>query len=178
MAWKDDLSVSMDAFRRLVKPALEEIMKGEYIPVEGSPEEIAQLLDKRIGIDAMVDKGGTIYGLGSRIQIDSGVWNTFTIRCDRESGHTTELEKLRNAIKRDAMRPQVTLQAYIENNALQSLALARTADIVRYIDTHECPTRRAFDGNGWAKFKVVYWDEMVKEGYRVKVIDRQKNGTI
>lgn len=175
MAWKDDLSVSMDAFRRLVKPVLEEIMKGEYIPVEGSPEEIAQLLDKRIGIDAMVDKGDTIYGLGSRIQIDSGVWNTFTIRCDRESGHITELEKLRNAIKRDAMRPQVTLQAYIENDTLQSLALAMTKDIIKYIDTHDVQERRSFDGNGWAKFKVVKWDEMIKDGYAVKVIDRRRS---
>ena len=175
MAWKDDLSVSMDAFKRLVKPVLEEIMQGEYIPVEGSPEEIAQLLDKRIGIDAMVDKGDTIYGLGSRIQIDSGVWNTFTIRCDRESGHITELEKLRKAIKSDSMRPQITLQAYVENDKLQSLALARTADIIRYIDTHDCPERRSFDGKGWAKFKVVKWDSMIRDGYRLKVIDRRKS---
>lgn len=173
MAWMDDLSASMDVFNRLIKPVLEGTMRCQYIPVEGSPEEIARLLDQRIGIDAMVDKGSTIYGLGSRIQIDSGVWNTFTIRCGRESGHITELDKLRKAIKCDSMRPHITMQAYVEKNALKTLALARTADIVRYIDTHdaECPVRYSQDDKGWAQFKVVYWDKMQAAGFNVKVID-------
>ena len=174
MAWRDDLTASMDVFNRLIKPVLEDVMKGEYIPVEGSPEEIAQLLDKRIGIDAMVDRGDTIYGLGSRIQIDSGVWDTFTIRCDRESGHITELEKLRKAIKADSMRPQITMQAYVENDTLKSLALARTVDIIRYIDTHDCPERRSYDGKGWAQFKVVHWDKMKAAGFGVKVLDYRR----
>lgn len=171
MAWKDDLGKSMDVFNRLIKPVLLDITGGEYIPVEGSPEEIAQLLDKRIGIDAMIDRGNTIYGLGSLIQIDSGVWNTFTIRCDRESGHITELEKLRKAIKCDSMRPQITLQAYVENDILKSLGLARTVDIIEFIDTHDCPERRSFDGKGWAQFKVIHWDKMKAAGYSVKVLD-------
>lgn len=171
MAWKADLGKSMDVFNRLIKPVLQDVMGGEYIPVEGSPEEIAQLLDKRIGIDAMIDRGNTIYGLGSRIQIDSGVWNTFTIRCDRQSGHITELEKLRKAIKNDSMRPQITMQAYVENDTLKTLAYARTADIIKYIDTHDCPERKSFDGKGWALFKVVQWDKMKAAGFSVKVLD-------
>ena len=174
MAWTDDLSTSMDVFNRLIKPVLQDIMSGKYIPVEGSPEEIAQLLDKRIGIDAMVDRGSMIYGLASRIQIDSGVWNTFTIRCDRQSGHITELEKLRKAIKCDSMRPQITMQAYVENGELKSLGLARTVDIIKYIDTHDCPERRSFDGNGWAQFKVVKWDEMKMAGFSIKVLDYRR----
>lgn len=171
MAWKDDLGKSMDVFERLIKPVLQDVMGGDYIPVEGSPEEIAQMLDKRIGIDAMIDRGNTIYGIGSRIQIDTGVWNTFTIRCDRESGHITELEKLRKAIRCDSMRPQITMQAYIEHDALKSLAIARTVDIIRYIDTHDCPERRSFDSKGWARFKVVHWDRMKAAGFSVKVLD-------
>ena len=174
MAWKDDLGKSMDVFRRLIKPVLENVMGGDYIPIEGSPEEIAQMLDKRIGIDAMIDRGNTVYGLGSRIQIDSGVWNTFTIRCDRQSGHITELEKLRKAIRCDSMRPQITMQAYVENDELKSLALARTADIIRYIDTHDCPERRSFDGKGWALFKVVHWDKMKEAGFGIKVLDYRR----
>ena len=170
------MSASMDVFKRLIQPVLEGVLRGDYIPVEGSPEEIAQLLDKRIGIDAMIDRGNTIYGLGSRIQIDSGVWNTFTIRCDRESGHITELEKLRKAIKCDSMRPQITMQAYVENDELKTLALARTADIIRYMDDHDgdCPERFSRDKKGWAKFKVVYWDKMKAAGYGVKVLDFRK----
>ena len=171
MAWRDDLGASMDVFNRLIKPVLEIVMHGDYIPVEGSPEEIAQLLDRRIGIDAMVDQGDIIYGLGSRIQIDSGVWNTFTVRCDRESGHITELEKLRKAIRSDSMRPQGTLQAYVENDELKSLGLARTADIIKYIDTHACPERRSYDGIRWAKFKVVHWDKLKAAGFEVCVLD-------
>ena len=170
MAWKNDLKKSMDVFVTLIKPVLERVMKGAYISIEGSPDEIAQILDKRIGIDAMIDKGSTVYGLASRIQIDSGVWNTFTIRCERETGHITELEKLRKAIKNDSMRPQITMQAYVENGELKSIGLARTADIIRYIDTHECTERKSSDGR-WARFKYVKWDDMLKEGYNIKVID-------
>lgn len=176
MAWKADLGKSMDVFNRLIKPVLQDIMGGEYIPIEGSPEEIAQMLDKRIGIDVMIDRGNTIFGLGSRIQIDTGVWNSFTIRCERESGHITELDKLRKAIKCDSMRPQITMHAYVEKGVLKSLGLARTKDIIRYIDTHdkECPLRRSFDGEKWAQFKVAYWDKMKAAGFSVKVLDYRR----
>lgn len=171
MQWRDDLNTSMDVFDRLVRPVLPRFVTGEIVRVEGSPEKIAELLDKRAGIDVLIDKGDFFCGLGSRIQIDSGVWNTFTIRCDRESGHLTELEKLRKAIENDAIRPNLTMQAYVEDGVLQSIAMARTKDIVEFIDNHDCPVRRSRDDKGWALFKVVYWRLMKEAGYRIKALD-------
>lgn len=172
VAWKDDLSASMDVFNRLVWPCLKEMCHGgDYIPVEGSPDEIAQILDKQIGIDGMLKKGSGFYGVGSRIQIDSGVWNTFTIRCERESGHITELEKLRRAINNDSLRPQLTLQAYVERDALKSLAVAKTVDIVRYIDAQKCDERMSHDKKGFARFVVVPWDKFKQAGYGIIMRD-------
>lgn len=172
MAWQNDLEKSMDMFDRLILPVLPKLVRGQYIRVEGTQEEIAQMLDQRIGIDAMIDQGDVVYGLGSRIQLDTGVWNTFTIRCDRESGHITEFEKLQKAIANDGMRPHLTMHAYVEKNQLQSIGMARTRDIIEYIETHECPTRKSWDGK-WAEFIVVGWDKMLKAGYKVNVIDRR-----
>ena len=184
MAWIDDLSESMDVFNRLVKPVLPKLITGKYISVEGTPEEIAHFLDEHIGIDAMVDKETCVFGLGSRIQIDSGVWNTFTIRCERESGHITELEKLRNAIKYDSMRPQFSLHAYVVKDELKSIAIARTKDIIEYLDTHDnekdCPTRKTFDKktHKWQKFRAISWKKMKEAHYQVIAKDfRYKEGS-
>lgn len=171
MSWRVQLEKSMDTFDRLVRKVMPRLLPGEIIRTEGSIDEIAQLLDKRIGIDAMVDQNGVIYGLGSRIQY--GVdYRTFTIRSEHESGHITELEKLRNAIKYDAMRPHYTLQAYVIDDALHSIAIARTKDIIDYIDHHECPIRRAYDKDSgrWAQFVVVDWKKMQGAGYNIKVM--------
>lgn len=173
MAWREDLCKSTDAFDRLILPVLPMLVRGKYIRVEGTPEEIAQYLDQNIGIDAMLDCGNVTYGLGSRIQFDSGVWNTFTIRCSRESGHITELEKLRKAIQYDSMRPHMTLQAYVENNKLQTIGVAWTKDIIEYIDAHDCPIRTSFDGSKRAQFVFVKWDEMKDAGYVVRTFDNR-----
>lgn len=173
MAWFDDLEKSMDNFDTLIRPILPQLINGEFIRVEGSPEEIAQTLDKNIGIDAMIKTGDIYYGLGSRIQENSGVWNSFTIRCERESGHITELEKLRKAIARDAMRPHLTMQAYITHNELKSIAVARTKDIIEYIDTHTCKTNCSWDSEtgSYARFVVVWWDDMKNAQYPIKILD-------
>lgn len=171
MAWQNDLGKSMDVFKRLIKPVLENARKGSaYIPVEGRPEEIAEILDQRIGVDVMIETEDAFFGLASRIQMDSGVWNTFTVRCGRESGNVTELEKLRKAIAKDSMRPQITMQAYVENDTLKTMAFARTKDIVDYIDTHECRENKSYDGKE-ARFKIVPWDKMKAAGYKVTVMD-------
>lgn len=168
----------MEMFQKHIKPILPKMITGDCIPVEGTDEEIAKMLDQRCGVDVLIDKGDLIFGLGSRIQIDSGVWNTFTIRCDRESGHITELEKLRKAIKNESIRPQFTLHAYIENDMLKSVAIARTRDIINYLDNNEkdCPERMSFDKESgkWAKFRAISWDKMKNHGYRVIVRDNRR----
>lgn len=168
---KRDLDLSMSQFDELIRPVLPQLFGScEFIRTEGSPEEIAKILDQNIGIDGLIKKGSVYYGLGSRIQSGSGVWNTFTIRKSRVSGHITELEKLRRAIKNDAMRPHFTMHAYVTNNELKSIGVVRTRDLVEYIDNHECKTRFAYDGK--AEFVYVNWGDISKE-YPVNVLDFQ-----
>ena len=173
MSWFDDLDRSTDAFQSYIIPVLPRLILGKYKPVEGTPEEIAKMLDERCGIDGVIDRGDIIYALGSRIQIDSGDWRTFTIRCERGSGHITELEKLRKAIKNDALRPQFTLQAYIVDGTLRSVAVARTKDIIEFIDNYEakCQTKTSTDNMGRrACFKSILWRDMQLAGYKVNVL--------
>lgn len=170
--WSEDLSKSIEIFDQLIHPVLSVLLPkiGEfkYIRVEGSPEEIAQKLDQNIGIDALLETENITYALGNRIQINSGVWNSFTIRTERESGHITELEKLQNAVKKDAMRPNLTLQAYVIDNQLKSAAIAMTRHIIDFINKYDCPVKKTFDGK-WVSFKVVDWDRMQKKGYPVSI---------
>ena len=172
MAWDDDLALSMDMFDKLIRPVLPRLVRGECVRVEGRDEEIAQMLDKQIGIDALIVRDDVTFALGSRVQIDTGVWDTFTIRCERQSGHITELEKLKNAIKNEAMRPHLTMQAYVTNGELQSVAMARTADIIDFIEKNDCQERTTWDRKGWQKFKVVPWRKMHDQGYTIAVVKK------
>ena len=172
MAWDDDLALSMDVFDRLIRPVLPKLVRGECVRVEGREEEIAQMLDKQIGIDALIVREDATFALGSRVQINKGVWDTFTIRCERQSGHITELEKLKNAIKNEAMRPHLSMHAYVVDGELKSVAMARTKDIIEFIENNNCPERTAWDEHGWQKFKVVHWYKMQEQGYQVNIIKK------
>jgi hypothetical protein len=172
MAWDDDLELSMEMFDRLIRPVLPRLIRGECVRVEGRGEEIAQMLDKQIGIDALIVREDVTFALASRVQIDTGVWDTFTIRCERQSGHITELEKLKNAIKSEAMRPHLTMQAYVTNGELQSVAMSRTIDIIDYIEKNKCTERTTWDKYGWQKFKVVPWRRMYEQGYPIAIVKK------
>ncbi len=179
--WGNDLHKSMDMFDEHIIPFLHKLVGkyDEFVRVEGTDEEIAKRLDTQAGIDGLIKKNDMHYGLGSRIQVDSGVWPTFTIRCDRESGHITEFEKLIAAVKNDAVRPHFTMQAYIVNNELQAIAMIRTVDLVDYMKyyQYEIKEKTSYDKNGWARFKVIRWDDLFRHGYRF-VVYQMVNGSL
>jgi hypothetical protein len=166
----------MSAFDKYVLPILPKLIPGEITRVEGTDEEIAKILDKNIGIDLMLNNNEIYYGIASRIQINSRVWNTFTIRCWRDSGNKTELDKLREAIKNDAMRPHFTMQAYVVNDKLQTIAITKTKNIIDFIDKYPelCIKNDSFDGRRYAKFIAVKWGDMQKKGYEVRGINNTK----
>lgn len=174
MAWDNDLEKSMSHFDKYVRPVLPSLLRGEYISVEGRVEEIAKLLDQQVGIDLMLKHKDLFYGIGSRIQFGDKAWNTFTIRCERESGHRTEYEKLKAAISSGAMRPSYTIHAYVNNDKLISLGCAKTKDIVEWIDANPKITRKSQDEKGWANFYVASWYSMRQQGYPVKIFDGRR----
>lgn len=169
--WNEDLKKSMSAFDTYLLPVLPELLRGEYIRIEGREEEIAKMLDQQAGVDLMLKHREIFYGIGSRIQINSGVWDTFTIRCERESGHRTEYEKLKDAIANGGMRPTFTVHAYVVNGKLIRLGCAKTQDIIDWIEKNPKVIKRSKDDKGWAKFYVADWYRMREQNYTVKIYD-------
>jgi hypothetical protein len=160
------LKKSID-YQRHIKPALEKVLMGGLITVEGNTlDETAKLLDTLGGIDLwMVDKSRGIRGVASRIQYEKN-WRTFTIRAERESGAKTEYEKRKYAIDNDYLYPVVTYQAYIDCGTI-SIGVAYTKDLIDFIDKGLAYTKHTKDDqDGQASFWVIKWDKFKNGGYK------------
>ena len=163
--FKEALSESHTAFRELVMPPLLKVFEGgTIVPTEGAPGELEQMLDRDAGIDAIMFSEYGVYGIASRIQFDAN-YRTFTIRKERQSGRTTEWEKLQRAARYGAMAPSFTVQAYVDRTDMKLLdaAVVCTNDLVRWIENNPCETRTTGrDQYGQAEFWVVPWDKLQK----------------
>lgn len=154
------LHKSTDRFSRLIEPDLREVMGGEFMAVEGDNHPLAKALDMYSGIDIIhiSDKG--IKGIGSRIQTSDKCWETFTFRKARESGADTEYKKRKHSIENGFIYPELTLQAYVNNNdELLGYAVVKTQDLLKLIDDgHHHIQHTGFNQKGQASFYVVKWD--------------------
>lgn len=152
--WKTDLSRSAKAFEFLVWPVLRQVIGGKLVHVELiARQDFAKDLDVRAGIDAWHIHDRGIRGLASRVQAGRA-WDTFTVRRSRATGVATEYEKRCYAIQAGEgwIYPHLTIQAYItawDMGRLLSVGVARTADLMRFIQAHEdtVTVRSAPDGN-------------------------------
>jgi hypothetical protein len=172
-----DMKRSMAAVKK-AEPILCDLLKrttnngSEFrlLPVEGDENEICTMLDKTCGIDYFLEwtykNLSTVYGVGCRVQwVDAPrekIWNTFTIRAQRDSGAETEFEKRVRAIKNKGQYPHLTLHIYMNKNTdeVESFAIARTEDIVAYIQSQRQEVQDRHTGSkqiGQAKFMAVDW---------------------
>lgn len=142
--------------------------------VEGQSNDICRLLDMTCGIDYLkvIDKSGDVKGIANRVQwiAENGrVWNSFTVRKDRESGANTEFIKRKTAIENDSIYPYYTIQTYVRKNTdeLISLAIAKTTDINDYIEKYNPPVQMSTDERGRAWFYVVYWKPFEEKKYEI-----------
>lgn len=168
--FKHALSKSMQDFKIYVEPRLIEILNGGYFSVvEGNTlDETARMLDTLAGIDLWYyRKGNAMWGVASRIQRGHN-YMTFTIRKSRESGVRTEYEKRLDSMRKKSLYPHLTVQAYIDNDKLTGMGVARTEDIFEYIQNNHCLERSTGGAQkGQASFIVVPWVDMECSGYRV-----------
>lgn len=128
--------------------------------------ELAILFDTQSGIDGWQVHQLGLRGIASRIQI--GDYRTFTVRMTRDSGGKTEYEKRLQAItsERGWLYPEITVQAYSankENGPILSIGVARTNDIMKFIELGLHTMNRTTN----ATFAVCAWDRMISKGYRV-----------
>ena len=162
---------SAQTFKAVVWPRVQEIL-GPYqlIPVEDvTDSHMAKTLDVMAGIDAWWVMDAEVYGVASRVQYEHD-WRTFTIRSSLPSGAPTELQKRKRALKRGALVPRYTIQAYVSHDTgLLSAAIAPTDHLISTaLRLQPTSTRINRDGS---KFVVVRWDQLDHD--KVLIIDRR-----
>lgn len=174
-----DMRKAMD-YVESARPIIEKLLRGgRLMAVEGSDNEVCRMLDLTCGTDyfQVYDERGLVWGIASRMQeIDTARYkrpfNTFTVRKARASGVKTEYEKRRDAIMRGGVYPYLTMQGYVDKQTgeLMSLAIARTTDIMDYVDAGMTDTKHTgAEQKGQAEFFVVKWDRFKQAGYGIKV---------
>ena len=173
--FEQDIAQAMDYVEK-ARPVIEQLLKGRMVAVEGDTNEICQMLDKTCGTDyfQVYEEHGLVWGVASRMQeIDTArfkrPFNTFTVRKGRKSGAKTEYEKRKDAIKNGGVYPYLTMQGYFDkqDGHLMSLGIARTVDIMEFIDSGHAETRRTgWEQSGQAEFYVVRWEDF-KQKYKL-----------
>jgi len=149
-------------------------------PVEGVNEDTCKLLDKSCGIDYFIsteDGNKTVSfawrSVGSTVERcrNEGVYNAFSLRKkrnnDQSKAENCEIEKRLYAMKHGLVYPLYTVEAYVLNGRLLSVAVAKTEDVfnaymnlpIRNCDPHS-KNKEVF-------FWDVSWKIMKDNGYKV-----------
>ncbi len=138
----ESLARSQRDFLELVWPQISRgCGGGDIIPVESvSDSGFAATLDLSAGIDAWqtltdATAGTVLRGIASRVQWGDHAWDTFTVRRTVASGRPTEYDKRLAALTEDRgyLYPHLTVQAYIDNDVLLSVGVARTRQVIEAV---------------------------------------------
>ena len=160
---------SQHYFRTLVMPEFLKTFGGKIEVVEGLPHSLTQKLDMAAGIDAVYEPPGYgPYGLALRVQYGRN-YESFTVRCQRESGAKTEFAKRQESLRQGTLAPTLTLQAYVdrERNKLLGGAVARTEDVLRCIELGHCNKHVTGTNEiGRAAFYSVAWNTLDRQNMR------------
>ena len=179
----DSMKQSAEDFQNYVLPILKELYYGRiFKQVENTDKDISEYLDIYAGIDILMihPKEKSIIGIASRIQ-RGFCWNTFTVRCGRESGSMTEFKKRTVNMKNEGLFPALTLQAYVEphDKKLLGMAIIRTVELWEYIEKENPPIKQTgLDQYGQASFYVVSWNGLRRKNYPITIVTPRGDGFI
>lgn len=118
--YKNDIEIACQLGSHVIT-ILNPLLKNQnnLLQTENMDNELAQILDRLSGIDAvMINKNG-VSGVGLRIQqYKNKSFHTFTIRYKRANGSETEYNKRKRQIyeAEPTLYPHYTLQAYLDDN--------------------------------------------------------------
>lgn len=176
--FKASITESMQILKS-AEPVIKKLLnidEGIILDVENQNNDVCKHLDLSCGIDYLVyyktkDWTRSAAWRAQRVLTGMDVYNTFTIRKERDSGTKTEYEKRKAAIENNAMYPHYTIHAYYDDDSkkLLSLAIGRTKDIIECINkglTYDKHT--GAEQKGQASFWAVKWTTMKQNGYHVE----------
>lgn len=156
-------------FDCLVLPVLDTMGLGGEWELTEDRDGISRELDMRAGVDAWWYDESRVRAVSLRIQPQSVVWRTFTIRAHKRNGAMTELQKYRRAIDEELLYPHWHVQAYLDARAerVTAIGAARLRDIMAMIDDG-CYYERRNTQDGTV-FYVINWDKMHERGLHVAI---------
>ena len=165
-----DMDKTAIIFNRFLKPRLAELLGGKIENIEGSTkDDMVKAFDRFAGIDAWLIKSDEgIRGIASRIQLGDKNWRSFTIRKERETGHSTEYDKRKYSMTNNWIYPFWIVQAFVSKDGqnLLGFGLAKMCDIIEAIDKGLCYERQSgSDQVGKATFYVCNWDTLKTNNY-------------
>jgi hypothetical protein len=173
-----EITDSIRAIRSIEYTVIPRLIAGNIIEVESEKDELKKMLDVKSGIDYFREDEHGLQGIASRVQFVYK-YNTFTIRTERESGNTTELEKRLYAIEHGYLYPEFTLQAYFDNSInlkIYSIAIIKTIDLFEYYRIHHEEFR---ENESNAKFKYIEWERLKEKNLNIKIyFEADKNNYI
>jgi hypothetical protein len=170
---KKDIKDTVRAIRSIENHVIPKLISGTIIEVESEKDELKKTLDVKSGIDYFREDQYGLQGIASRVQFGY-IKNTFTIRTERESGNTTELEKRIYAIIYRYLYPEFTWQAYFDNSTdlkLYSIAIIKTIDLFGYYLTHP---KEFKENESNAKFIYIEWERLKEKNLRIKIYEEAK----
>ena len=147
----------------IVIPIIEQQLNGKIISIEQNNDQITKLLDTKCGVDGLLIHNKGVYGIAHRVGYDVA-WNTFTIRVKDSSGAKTEIDHLCST----GIKPYYHIQSYVKGGTILSMAIAKTDDIVDYIEKYSPPIKTA--GKSGDKFTIIKWCDFDKAGYKIKIL--------
>ena len=158
---KESARLSAIAFKMII-PMAEQTLNGKVISIERSDSQIANLLDIKCGVDDLLIHSKGVYGIAHRVGYNKD-WSTFTIRVKDSSGAKTEIDHLCS----NGIKPYYHIQSYIKGDTVLSMAIAKTTDIVDYIERCSPPVKtNPVSGD---QFTIINWSDFANKGYKIKI---------
>lgn len=147
----------------IVIPIIEQQLNGKIISIEQNDDQITKLLDTKCGVDGLLIHNKGVYGIAHRVGYDVA-WNTFTIRVKDSSGAKTEIDHLCS----NGIKPYYHIQSYVKGDTILSMAIAKTDDIVDYIEKYSPPIKTASKSGD--QFTIIKWSDFKSADYKIKIL--------
>lgn len=162
--WDKDSAKKSSLMFNLIIPYAERELGGKIINLEVKDDnEIAKLLDQKCAIDGLLIHNKGVYGLAHRVGYNYD-WHTFTVRIEDSVSSYTELDHLMSS----GLKPKYHIQSYIKGDVVLSMAIARSEDLVTYINNYSPKIKKCSTSGD--KFAIIDWFEFKDAGYKIKIL--------
>lgn len=179
-SFEENLANSIRVYKRIVIPKIEELRwLGANVKIErieGQDFPGAEILDKYACIDYIVKQPYNLpFFISTRAEFSRNYRN-FTICKERPNCKNVEFYKLKKGIDENSLRPKYLFHAFVIEDRLRSMAMAKAEDVLDMILRGKCDLKenRFFPGT-W--FYRVSWNAMEKAEIKFNRLELSKDSS-